>query len=432
MDVTVTHSARFCPYTLSPVGASVTLQAARLEVVPGGEVGLEVRVRNTGTVVDEFAIDVLGDSSGWAAAEPHTLSLFPGAEGTARVAFRPPRSATVPAGSMPFAVRVASREDPAGSSVEEGMLEVAAFHDPFAELVPRTSRGSRGASHEVAIDNRGNVIANTEVEGTDPDRLLRFDVSPPGVVVEPGMAGFAKVQVTPAERFWRGTAKTRPFQLQVRPEGGPPITLDGSFVQEAMLPPWTGRAITALIGLLIALVVLWLFVLRPAIETAASEAVASPLAELRDDVSGALEDAGLPPLGEPGSGGDGNGDGNGDSSPDPGTTPTPGDPPGDPAIPGLGTPTHGRLLDGAASIEPPATLFLTDLVFSNPNGRTGSLTLSQDARILYQLNLENFRDLDFHFVTPIVIVPGESLNLALTCTSDPCDPSVFYSGYLRP
>jgi hypothetical protein len=412
------------------VGASVTLGAAGLEVVPGGEAYLEVRVRNTGTVVDEFAVDVLGDAAPWATAEPPTLSLFPGAEGTTRVTFQPPRAPAVRAGSVPFGVRVQSREDPAGSSVEEGLIDIAPFLEPFAELVPRTSRGSRGATHEVAIDNRGNVATNADVEGSDADRLLRFEVVPPGVVVEPGMAGFAKVQVAPVERFWRGPSKTRPFQLLVRPEGTPPITLDGSFVQEAILPPWTGRAITALIGLLIALVLLWFFVLRPAIEAAASEAVESPLAELRDDVSDALEAGGLPPLGD----GGGNG-GDASPSPDPDATPGAGTPAptAGPVIPGLGNPVHGRLLDGAASVEPTTTLFVTDLVFSNPNGKSGTLTLSTGSEVLYQLNLENFRDLDFHFVTPIVVVPGDSLSLALTCTSDPpCDPSVFFSGYLRP
>ena len=54
-----------------------------------------------------------------------------------------------------------------------------------------------------------------------------------------------------------------------------------------MLPPWFLKA------LLLArrphrLIVLFLFVLKPAIESAASEAVASPLADLRYGVNAAL------------------------------------------------------------------------------------------------------------------------------------------------
>ena len=107
-------------------------------------------------------------------------------------------------------------------------------------------------THDLAIDNRGNARLNAEVEGTDADRQLKFDIKPPGVVVEPGMAGFAKVRVSPVKRFWRGQPKTRPFQLFVRPEGGTPITIDGTLLQESVLPSWFLKALLALIVLLIA------------------------------------------------------------------------------------------------------------------------------------------------------------------------------------
>ena len=86
----------------SLVGASVTLVNAAAAVEPGQEAAVDVRVRNTGTVVDEFTLEVLGDSAGWATVEPSVVSLFPGAEGTARIVFRPPRQSSTPAGSVPY------------------------------------------------------------------------------------------------------------------------------------------------------------------------------------------------------------------------------------------------------------------------------------------------------------------------------------------
>jgi hypothetical protein len=417
------------------MGASVTLTAPSIGVAPGGEATLELRLRNTGTVVDEFALGVLGDAAGWSSVEPPTISLFPGAEETARIIFRPPRSPQVPAGPMPFGLHARSREDAAGSTVEEGIVEVGPFLEPFAELIPRTSRGSRSASHDLALDNRGNIRLNAEVEAADADRLLGFDVKPPGIVVEPGMAGFAKVRVKPAKLFWRGTPKTRPFQLVVRPEGGMPVTLDGALLQEAVLPSWTMRALLALLALLILAVILWLGVLKPSIESAASDAVASPLAELRDDVNTALDDAGLPTMGP-----DGAPDG---ESPSPGPSASAGSsgpppsPPG-PFIPGLGNPIDGRLLLGQEAFVPTGTLFVTDLVFSNPNGRTGAIILRREGDdgtdiTMIELDLENFRDLDFHFVTPIVVTSGRRLSMDLRCTSaGECNPAILWSGYLKP
>ena len=128
------------------MGASVTLVTPAVAVEPGQTISIDIRVRNTGTVVDEFVLDVLGDAAGWAVVEPDSISLFPGAEGTAKAVCSPPRVASTPAGIVPFGLRARSREDPAGSAVEEGSVEVGAFQSPFAELVPRTSRGSGSGS----------------------------------------------------------------------------------------------------------------------------------------------------------------------------------------------------------------------------------------------------------------------------------------------
>ena len=418
------------------MGALVTLSEKTIEVLPGAVATCTVKVKNTGTVVDQFTIDILGDPAAWTAAEPPTLSLFPGTEETTTVFFRPPKAAGTPTGELPFGVRARSREDPAGSAVEEGVLVVGAYEDTFAELVPRTSRGSRGATHELAVDNRGNSRLNATVTAGDQDQLLGFDVEPPGLVVDPGSAGFAKVRVKPRQRFWRGQPKTRPFKVAVQGGGGPPILLDGSLLQEAVLPRWLIPALIAALVALIALVVIWLTLLQPAIKSAATAA---------------LEDAGITPLPSQGAGGGGGGGGATPTpaitvapatptatpgpTPPPGETPTPSPTPTPPPV-GEGVPADGRLaFDGT---YPNSTTFatdfyLTDLVFANPSGKAGTLKLKRGSLDLVTLRLENFRDLDFHYVTPIVVQPGESLALVVGCTGGgACDPSVYYSGFSKP
>src|SRR5437867_2027433 len=131
------------------MGAAATLLERSVAVEPGGEAAVRVRVRNAGPVVDQFALQVLGGAAAWAIVEPPSLSLFPGAEEVATVRFRPARSSGVAAGDMPFGVRVVSHEDPDAAVVEEGTLRVGAFHQTAADLVPRNSRGSRSAAHEL-------------------------------------------------------------------------------------------------------------------------------------------------------------------------------------------------------------------------------------------------------------------------------------------
>ena len=56
--------------------------------------------------VDQFAFEVLGDAAAWSTVEPSSVSLFPDAEETVQVRFRPPRTADLTAGPVPFAVKV--------------------------------------------------------------------------------------------------------------------------------------------------------------------------------------------------------------------------------------------------------------------------------------------------------------------------------------
>jgi hypothetical protein len=205
------------------MGAIASLGSQLVAVVPGAEARVEIKVRNNGSVVDQLDLSVLGDAASWSRVEPASLSLFPGAEGTATVVFAPPRSPGVPSGQLPFGLRVASQEDPAGSVVEEGRLDVAAFSAVSAELQPLTSRGSRGARHDLAVDNRGNVALNATLSGVDDSEELGFDFKPPSLVVDPGKASFARMDVRPRRRFWRGQPRTRSFAVQVetRPSSHP-------------------------------------------------------------------------------------------------------------------------------------------------------------------------------------------------------------------
>jgi hypothetical protein len=409
------------------MGALAVLEPRLLPVEPGGQVSAQLRVRNTGSVVDQFNLQVLGDAQAWATIAPPTLSLFPGAEETATVTFEPPRSSQVPAGHMPFGVRVFSKEDPQGSVVEEGALDIAPFSDVFAELVPRTSRGRGGATHDLAIDNRGNATLNATISAGDPDRLLNFEVVPPGIVADAGTASFAKVRVRPRRRFWRGPSQTRPFNVLVESPGVASVGVDGTMVQESILPPWFMRAVALVIGAIVALILLWVFLVKPAIQTTATEVGKDLLAQVGITP---------PPGGFQQPGGGGGGGGGGGATPSPATggggTPPPGATAPPAVVPGLGELIDGRIEAGGQPLNgtPGKVLLITDLVFSNPNDQAvGELRLERSGQLLMSLQLQNFRDLDFHFVTPLALNSGQSL--AINCPGGCTGAAVYYSGYQR-
>src|SRR5256885_11121011 len=126
------------------------LSTPQLTVDPGGEAILEVLVRNNGRVVDEYTLEMLGEAAPWVTVDPPSISLFPGTDGMVRVTIQPPRASTTAARPVPFGVRVRSREDQDASVTEEGVIDVTAFADTIAELLPSTSRGSRRGVHEIA------------------------------------------------------------------------------------------------------------------------------------------------------------------------------------------------------------------------------------------------------------------------------------------
>jgi hypothetical protein len=427
------------------MGAVATLNPAVLPVEPGAEATAQIKVRNTGNVVDQFSIDVVGEPAAWSTVEPSTLSLLPGTEGTATVTFRPPRTSDVAAGSFPFGVRVASKEDPQGSVTEEGTLEVGGFKEVFGELLPRTSRGRSEGHHELAVDNRGNVRLNADLEASDPNGSLRFRFSPAGLVTDPNTATFAKVSVRPLKRFLKGPPKTHPFQVVVKPQATPPLTVDGVMLQEAILPPWLMKAVVALLALLALAALLWAVLLKPAIKSAAKDVVKAPLAAQDAKVANlaggqkALNDAIAPLVGHPVA--------------TPSIVPT--------TVVGAtaaGDPFHQRLPIGqtfpvntsrtdAYQIGAKDTLSVSDIVLENPQGDSGTLSIqvvdgSNTGTLLVE-NMDNFRALDYHFVSPPVLTGNQKLQIQVNCPASngaqstppapgrACSPSVLFTGFLN-
>ena len=293
------------------------------------------------------------------------------------------------------------------------------------------------------------------------------------MTVEPGTAHFTKFQVIPHQRFWKGPPKTHQFQVLVTerarhagaaapqmagatgaeptPPGGmpmpvavsPPEIVNGTLLQEAMIPAWLIKAIIALIALLLILWILWITLFKPTVESAAKDAVEAPLASLNEKVDALAppEDAGA------GGGGGGGGaptttvlSGSGGNETGATTTTDPGDvvidttttiptstfatPFGNPADFQLG----GSVVAAATAqnfTNPFSSTFaVTDIVLQNPNGDIGVVQIKRDGNILMQSALENFRDLDLHFVAPYMFNPGSSLTMTVTCnTPGPPNPA---------
>jgi hypothetical protein len=399
------------------MAATATLASKTVTVTPGGEATSEVRVRNSGTIVDQFTLEVLGDSAAWAIVEPAVIPLFPGAEAVARIRFKPPKSSSVPSRAIPFAVRVKSREDARASLVEEGVVEVGPFNDTFAELIPRTAKGRSRARAQLAVDNKGNVRVNARLTAADPDRKLNFTITPPALTADPGTAAFAAVRLSPRQRFLTGPPKLNPYKVLVHQDGLPTITVDGSMQQQGLIPGWLIPAAIAGLALLLVLAILWFALLRPAITSTAQQAAANAPAvqAAKNNAQAALNKVNA-------------------LSPNVAPTAAPGivGPNGGPAYSNRLTVKGDKTASQSLTVPDGGNWAVTDLVFENPSGSSGSLVWMRNGQVLLTMRLENFRDLDFHFITPQIF--NEKQTMTLSCTADSgssCDASVYYTGFFK-
>ncbi|WP_460606695.1 COG1470 family protein [Jatrophihabitans fulvus] len=412
------------------MSTTATLEQPQVSLAAGSETVVPLIIRNDGSLVEGYRIEPVGVPAQWITVDPPEVSLYPGDSTTARLTIRPPRSSGVPAGQLAYGVRVVPTERPNEAIVPEGMVEVLPFLETTAELIPRTSRGKRSAKHQIAVDNRGNVPVGLLFDAVDPTDALTIDVDP-GFTVGPGNAAFVDVLVRTRRRIWRGAPVTHPFAVNVVPHDGPPVVLDGTHLQEPVFPKWILKALLALIALLALLAALWFLVLKPAVESAAKdaakEAVAAPVDKAQQQAAAAAKKADAAQQAAAKGGG-----GGAKSS-------------GAAAAPAA-QPTSQRLnvitARGATNSQTLAvagdrSMQVTDIVLENPQGDIGRLQVSRGNTVLLVLALENFRDIDYHFVSPIVVGAGGSLKATVTCTrvgkpvgSTPttCDTSVLIGG----
>ncbi len=230
------------------MGTSVSVQQSALAVNPGSSVSTELRIRNTGDVVDQFAFQPLGDAAAWITVDPPVVRLFPATDQVVTVTIAPPRISTSKPGISNWAVKAIPAEDPAGAAVAEGTVDVGQFFEIGAELQPVTGRARLTGRFELAIDNRGNVDVPVRLTGTDAEQTLGFEFDPVQVDSQPGAAHFAKIKIKPATKIWRGQPKNHPFQVVVEPQvradagaGTPasvaaPIVVPGNLLQEPIIP----------------------------------------------------------------------------------------------------------------------------------------------------------------------------------------------------
>jgi len=438
------------------MGAATALPVRDVRVEPGATTTATLMVRNTGQVVDQFTIDVVGNCAEWTKVEPKVVNLMPGADVEVTVTFAPARSPQVAAGVIPFGLRVLSREDPPGSTVAEGSVDVAAFSDVQIELVPRQSKGRRKGKHQLAIDNNGNQPVAVQVTAADEEEALDFAFDHEAASIEPGAAAFIRIVARPEKRFFKGADRQHPFVVSVVPTNAEPIATRGIMTQRQLLPAWLIPAVAILAALAIAAVILYETLLKPTIDSRAEDAAKKEASKANKSLASKADSAGKKADAAAGAASSA---GNlasqvatkvGVSPSKPGPTPTPS--PSGPTGPGGMDLSGGQLVSfpisvsttqgGTTTINGPALTSKQVLVvgyvnFQNPRGDKGTIVVSRGTGSstvpLYTEGLGNWRDYDTHLNdSPLLFSKDSPFTVTLDCskaaTGTTCKDNLLITG----
>ena len=225
-----------------------------VDALPGEESEVGVVVFNTGAADEAYDLEVVGPVSSWSYLDPSMVRLPPGDSRTVRLVLRPPLTGDVPAGPMPFSVRLHARADPDTEEMAEGTVDLVAFEAFTARLVPDVLEvASRGRSR-VEITNDGNipivVHLNTE---SDDGLVVGLKMEDETVLVPAGTSASAWLTVKPRHRRLLG--KGQPARYTVRLETLSSVAdLSGQAQAKGSLPLAALRCLVA--GVLLAGLVL--------------------------------------------------------------------------------------------------------------------------------------------------------------------------------
>ncbi|MEU9085148.1 hydrolytic protein [Streptomyces sp. NPDC048357] len=422
-----------------------------VSVTPGGTASTSLTVRNDSDIVEAYRLEVVGDCAAWATVEPERVSLYPGTSETVTIRLAPPRTPQVRAGDVPLAVRVLPTEQPEAVRVPETTVHVEEFRELRAESAPKRRRGWLRGRYRLAVRNEGNCPVQLGFTPAQPGEELKFAFTPATQKLEPGESAEVGLRVRTGTPVWFGTPVTWPFTVDVaeveaeaaaevrdgsgsgsgggaREEGAERperpeservrVPLDAEFVQIPIFPRWLLAVLAALLALLLA----WFLLVRPAVRSTAKEAAEAvqkkptPSADLNGQTP--VTGDGKQPAGggkgtQPGAGGAGTGTGTGTGSGGGGGG-TGGGGQQSSATIDLQT-GAGQSKTGTYTVPAGKAFGITDIVVANFQGDEGVVTIDFGDRKITTIALETFRNQDYHWVTPISITESQTVTVQVTC-----------------
>jgi hypothetical protein len=204
-------------------GANIPLQVwldpPEIEVAPGGAANTAtVYVRNMGSDVDQFSIEVAGLDPSWFTAETTAVALFPGDAMPLAVTIHPPPGAAQP-GRYPFGIIARSQTDPNIGAQANGTLAVMGSRAFRSDLAPQRVTAHTG-KYRLTLHNGSSAPLPLELAGYDERNQMSFRFSNPRPVVPASGRLVVPFAARPKKATFFGQTRPYRFNVAARPAGG--------------------------------------------------------------------------------------------------------------------------------------------------------------------------------------------------------------------
>jgi beta-lactam-binding protein with PASTA domain len=226
-------------------GLFVVVENGSGEVAAGEEWTTQVRITNTGTIVERADLRADGLPADWVTFDPAQVNLDQNQEQVVNLRIRPPRSWSVAAGRHPYVVHVWSLTNPAVNVAASGAITVGPYADCSMAIDPPASTGPKQSTHTVTITNNGNRLVSAVLGAADPEGRIRAYPAQLGVTLAPGRPLPVELQVIAKRRIWVGSPEPQRVQVTLAGTDGPIATADITMTQTSTLPGWTPRLVAA-------------------------------------------------------------------------------------------------------------------------------------------------------------------------------------------
>jgi len=185
-----------------------------LSVTAGSEpVEAAVEVRNIGSIVDKFSVEVEGIPRSWYSLSAPEVALMPHAGEDIQLAFHPPKAEGVVSGTYPFAVTVRSQSIPDDSASAVGRLEILPSVDYSVSLKPYRVLSRRKCTFQVHIVSKDVTEAGLFIDVIDAENGLRFKLENDSPVIPPWQTVDIPMLVKPKRNSLIGDIKRYDINL---------------------------------------------------------------------------------------------------------------------------------------------------------------------------------------------------------------------------